>query len=288
MDAREWGQRLQQWHQEKRLAHAYLVTADDSQKLHEFAYSAVGLLLCELPLDGIACGVCRSCLQMASGNHPDVEWLIPDGSTLKIQQMRTVIKTDTLKVMHDRLHIFVMEDVHKLTVEAANSILKWVEDPNVNRLFLFLTTAPAALLPTLRSRILLIRIFDHTALFSGNEQDLAVFSLDDESKVEELQGLIREFGETAYHGERSGWFLVSDKWSKWNFNPTQSLAFADLVIRYLRDQAAVSNHLAMIHRYSELALAVFQVRRQMLSHVNAQLAWETFLINAAKRGERLG
>ena len=288
-DAREWVLRLYGWHHQGRLAHAYLCTAEYAQGLHDFALRVIELLLCEQPKEGAACGDCRSCRQLAGGNHPDVEWLAPDGAALKIQQMRAAIKADALMTGAGNLHIFVLEDVHKLTVEAANAILKWVEEPFANRLFLLLTPAPAALLPTLRSRVLLLRIKEGPAPDSGNAQDFAVFSLDDEAKMNELQGLVEELGETAYRGDHKGWLMVSDKWSKWNFSASQSLAFADWLIRYLHGRASAAADPVSIHRYSRLALAAFRVRRQMLSHVNSQLAWETFLLNAAKKdGERLG
>ncbi len=287
-NASEWARQLHKWHQDDRLAHAYLCVAEHSQSVKKFARLAVGVLLCEHPQNGAACGVCSSCLQIESGNHPNLEWLAPDGASLKIQQMRTAIKSDTLKSMSGNLHLLVMEEVHKLTVEAANAILKWVEEPGAGRLFLLLTTSPSSLMATLRSRVQQMRISEDQEDASGNIQETEVFSFDTQEKWEELQELVREFGDSAFAGARTGWHLVSDKWVKWNFNALQTLAFADLLIHYLHECASTAKDSAAIHRYAELALAAFQVRRQLQSHVNAQLAWETYLINASRRDEGLG
>ena len=287
-NASEWAKQLHKWHQDDHLAHAYLCVAEHSQSVKEFARLAVGVLFCEHPQNGVACGECSSCLQIRSGNHPNLEWLVPDGASLKIQQMRTAIKSDTLKSMSGQLHLLVMEDVHKLTMEAANAILKWIEEPSAGRLFLLLTTSPSSLLPTLRSRVQQLRIAEDHLNASGNIQESEVFSFDNQEKWEELQELVREFGDTAFAGARTGWHLVSDKWIKWSFNALQTLAFADLLIRYLHERASKATDSAVIHRYAELTMAAFQVRRQLQSHVNAQLAWETYLINASRRDEGLG
>ncbi len=287
-NAIEGAKQLHKWHQDDRLAHAYLCVAENTQSLKEFARLAAEVLLCERPQNGLACGECSSCMQIRSGNHPNLDWLVPDGASMKIQQMRAAIQSDTLKSFSGVLHLFVMEDVHKLTIEAANSILKWVEEPSAGRLFLLLTPAPSSLLATLRSRVQLLRMMDDTLINSGNIQENEVFSFDKEEKWTELEELVREFGETAYSGARSGWHLVSEKWVKWSFNAIQTVAFADMLIRYLHHQAETATDSSTIHRYAELTMGAFQVRRQLQSHVNAQLAWETYLINASRRDEGLG
>lgn len=274
----ELSKTLREWRDNQRLAHAYLLTAEKPEALLELAQMATKWLLCEQPLNDGACGQCRSCLQVASGNHPDLEWVQPEGTSLKIQQMREAMRTDMRKTAQGHLQIFVLVDVHKLTTEAASAILKWLEEPYAGRLFLLLTTAPGALLATLRSRVQILRVTESDRTISGKDQHLVLITGEEEAKAEAVRALVREYGEIAYMGRGNGWTFVTEKYSKWSFNPQQALLFTELVIQELRDRAVEAGDAAVIQRFARLALAAFQVRKQLQSHVNAQLAWESFFI----------
>lgn len=98
------------------------------------------------------CPGCLSCRKTAAGTHPDVRWIKPEGKTIKIDQMRSLKSSAYLKPHESYYQIGIISGADQLTPEAANCILKMLEEPPPNTVFILLAANPAALLPTVRSR----------------------------------------------------------------------------------------------------------------------------------------
>lgn len=105
-----------------------------------------------LNCDNGGCGTCLSCRKSISGSHPDVEIIAPQGRSLKIEQIRELGKTIGLKPFEGRAKVYVIQEAHFMTTEAANALLKNLEEPP--GYVTFILTAPGAdtLLPTIVSR----------------------------------------------------------------------------------------------------------------------------------------
>jgi DNA polymerase-3 subunit delta' len=99
-----------------------------------------------------ACEVCASCKSIENGNFPDVMVLSPDKNVLKIEQMREIKQTAYLKPMVGRKRIFIIDQAEKMNEEAANSLLKILEEPPSFTHIILITHNPYLILPTLRSR----------------------------------------------------------------------------------------------------------------------------------------
>jgi len=99
-----------------------------------------------------SCEVCSSCKAINNKNFPDVMVISPDKNSLKINQMREMKTTAYLKPMIGRKRIFVLEDVEKMNDEAANSVLKILEEPPVFTHIVLITHNPYLILPTIHSR----------------------------------------------------------------------------------------------------------------------------------------
>src|SRR5574337_222819 len=99
-----------------------------------------------------ACGACRSCRNIASGQYPDVQMIEPDGTTVKIEQIRTLEADAALVPYEGRWKIFILNNAERMTEAAANALLKTLEEPAKDTVFILLTSAVAALLPTIVSR----------------------------------------------------------------------------------------------------------------------------------------
>ncbi|NLM51270.1 MAG: DNA polymerase III subunit delta' [Firmicutes bacterium] len=160
-----------------KVAHAYLFYGPEGIGKKTIAQVFATALNC---LDGQkGCGVCLSCRRAAAQIHPDIHYIEPDGKTIKIDQVRRLKKYAYLKPRESRYQIFILQQADTLTTEAANSLLKVLEEPPVGSIFLLLAENLSALLPTIRSRC----------------QEFAVSRLDRESMAEFLRAQGRMTGE---------------------------------------------------------------------------------------------
>ena len=105
----------------------------------------------------IPCGVCRSCRKIESGNHPDVITIRPSGSFIRIAQIRELLETLSLKPYEAKIRAVVISDAHAMNPEAANALLKMLEEPPDRTIFILTTEQLFDLLPTVVSRCQQIR-----------------------------------------------------------------------------------------------------------------------------------
>lgn len=105
------------------------------------------------------CEACQPCRQIARGAHPDVHVLAPGGASeqIKIEEVRRVLARVTLRPFSARLQVAVVDGAERLTEEAANALLKALEEPNACTRFLLITPRVSDCLPTIVSRCQLIR-----------------------------------------------------------------------------------------------------------------------------------
>ncbi len=113
-------------------------------------------LLCLSPERGQACGRCPSCHAVAEGSHPDLAVVTPDGQSFKIDQVREVLRQVSLRPALGSRKVFVLDEADKLTAEAANALLKSLEDPPPGTIFVLTSSNREALPPTVLSRCLQI------------------------------------------------------------------------------------------------------------------------------------
>jgi DNA polymerase-3 subunit delta' len=119
---------------------------------HQFALALAQAVNCQNPRDGDACGDCLSCRKISSSEHPDVHTISPDGQFIKIGQMREMSEEAQYRPYEGRRRVYIIDNAERLREEAANSILKTLEEPPESSLILLVTSKPYALLETIRSR----------------------------------------------------------------------------------------------------------------------------------------
>src|SRR5574337_2012834 len=145
-----------------RVAHAYLFSGPAGVGTRAAALAFAQALNCEArqrsgdgrqptaAADG--CGECRACRNIANGQHPDVQMIEPDGTTVKIEQIRTLEADAALVPYEGQWKVFILDNAERMTEAAANALLKTLEEPAKDTVFVLLTGAVAALLPTIVSR----------------------------------------------------------------------------------------------------------------------------------------
>jgi DNA polymerase-3 subunit delta' len=103
------------------------------------------------------CGRCRSCRKIQSGNHPDIIRVEPSGPFIRIKQIRDICDTLSLKPYEARLRIVIISDAQAMNPQAANALLKVLEEPPARTVLILITVQASDLLPTIVSRCQHIR-----------------------------------------------------------------------------------------------------------------------------------
>ncbi len=143
-----------------RLAHAYLFTGPDGVGKASLARELAMALLCRHAEAGApGCSLCPSCLQMQSGNHPDFMVLEPEGQGIKIDAIRQMKQALGFPPLAGALRVVLLKEVHTMRREAANSLLKILEEPPSGNLLLLTADDDQGLLATIRSRCQLITLY---------------------------------------------------------------------------------------------------------------------------------
>lgn len=145
---------LQNGIRQRKVSHAYLFCGEDGSGKHLMANAFAKTLLCEA--GGIeACGMCKSCKQAQSGNHPDIKTVRREKgkASLGVKEIREQVVSDAqIKPYCSNYKIYVIEDAGKMTEEAQNALLKTIEEPPEYGIFLLLAEKREVILPTLLSR----------------------------------------------------------------------------------------------------------------------------------------
>jgi DNA polymerase III subunit delta' len=144
--------------QNQRVAHAFLFTGPEGVGKRTTAIALAQVLNCQETENQDACGLCNTCRRIEEGLHPDVHSIVPDGQSIKIEQIRETVQREAiLKPMEGKNKVYILDPANALTLEAANSLLKLLEEPPANVVLILVTTQPFALLETIRSRCQEIR-----------------------------------------------------------------------------------------------------------------------------------
>ncbi len=144
-----------------RLRHAYLFTGPEGVGRQTLATQFAQALNCTNPPgDGGYCGECRDCRQTRSLTHPDLSLLVPDEGhkDLRIDQVRDLQRTLSLSPYMGTYRIALLVDFQRATTQAANALLKTLEEPPDRVVLLLTANAPEGLLPTIVSRCEVIRL----------------------------------------------------------------------------------------------------------------------------------
>lgn len=143
-----------------RMAHAYLLQGQNGT-----GKGAISLLIAKSIFclqrnheSGEPCQACKECKRIDSGNHPDVHHIYPEGTSIKKEQIAHLQKEFTYTGLESNQKVYIIKEADKMTVNAANRLLKFLEEPSKQTTAILTTENVHALLDTIRSRCQLIAL----------------------------------------------------------------------------------------------------------------------------------
>jgi DNA polymerase-3 subunit delta' len=144
----------------QRVRHAYLFTGPEHIGKTLLARRFAQTLLCTGGLDPLCaplnpCQRCLSCRKVLHDNHPDIHYIARphDRQFIVIDQVRALQSDAVRKTLEGRRNVFVIEGMHEMNLQAANCLLKTLEEPEPAVILLLTAPDPGLLLPTILSRV---------------------------------------------------------------------------------------------------------------------------------------
>jgi DNA polymerase-3 subunit delta' len=159
---------------EGRIAQSLLMAGPRGVGKYRFAISLAQALNCDQVRAGDACGDCIPCRKIARNEHADVRTILRESQDpsfkkesksqfIKIDQVREMAQQAQFRPYEGRRRVFIIDEAEWLRHEAANSLLKTLEEPPDTSLIILITSKPFSLLDTIRSRCLMLSFAPLTA-----------------------------------------------------------------------------------------------------------------------------
>ncbi|WP_375000963.1 DNA polymerase III subunit delta' [Aeromicrobium sp. CTD01-1L150] len=130
------------------MTHAWLFTGPPGSGRSNAALSFAAALQCEQG----GCGQCHSCTTARAGSHPDITVIRTDGLSIGTDVAREYVRKSALRPALGRRQVLVVEDADRLTDQAANALLKAVEEPSPYTVWMLCAPAAEDVIVTIRSR----------------------------------------------------------------------------------------------------------------------------------------
>lgn len=143
---------------ENRLPHALIITGERGVGKRVWAEAVAGLLLCDTPVNRDAgkpeaCGSCKQCDLFAASTHPDVRVYAPEKSKMvKVDQVRALSTFAVASPQVAKRKVVIIDRADQMNINAANALLKTLEEPLPDVTLLLLQESGRPVLPTIRSR----------------------------------------------------------------------------------------------------------------------------------------
>lgn len=135
-------------------SHAYLFHGPQGTGKRSFAECLAAFWLCLQPQQGQACGHCKSCHLLKAGTHPDYMVLEPDEADklIRVDQIRALVDFIGHTAQLNECKVVIIDPAEGMNTNAANALLKSLEEPAGSTRLLLISHQPSRLLPTIRSR----------------------------------------------------------------------------------------------------------------------------------------
>lgn len=303
------------------LSHAYLFEGQRGTGKREAAMLLTKLYLCENPTAFLdPCNECTNCKRVDSRNHPDVHYVIPEGQTIKKEQIQMLQKEFSMSGVESSRKIYVIEHVDRMTASAANSLLKFLEEPSQGTIAILLTEQPHGLLSTIISRCQVLKFLPLSnektveqlraegidnvkvqllASLTSNVEEAKEWSKDewfDESLL-----LIKNFTNQWFQSPMKTFIVVQEGWMSHFSEKEKQLIGIELLTLWLKDLLYISVGKDEKVHFKEFKQDLYQqmrrmnlesisfclaalsdVKKKISNNVNYQLVLESYIIQVLK------
>ncbi|WP_119325882.1 DNA polymerase III subunit delta' [Companilactobacillus musae] len=155
------------------LSHAYLIDNASSKIRQQMAIWLAQSQFCENLQDGAPDQTCQKCQTIALGDNPDVLEIKTEKQSIGVDDIKFFKKEANMAATQGKRRILIIDEAEKMTVQAANNLLKTIEEPEGNLMIILLADSAKQLLPTIQSRV-------------------QIFHLSNKSNEDEIASLVKE------------------------------------------------------------------------------------------------
>ncbi len=299
-----------------RLAHAYLFEGSKGTGKREMALLLAKSFFCKEKSDVEHCGQCVDCIRISHGNHPDVHIIEPDGLSIKKHQVEHLQKEFTYRGVESSQKVYIVNEADKMTTSAANSLLKFLEEPESPTIAILLTEKGQAILPTIQSRSqqitfsplnkkYFIKELQEKGVSETDSYILASLttsfeqakSLTDSDWIAQARNVVIQLMRELYERPNQVLFTVQDKWLPLFKEKHEQEYGLDMILLWLRDllytqvgkdaETFVDQHSQLQQqalsssqeKISKSMAAVIGAKKYLQANVNTQLMMEKLLLD---------
>ncbi|HEK9103425.1 DNA polymerase III subunit delta' [Bacillus pfraonensis] len=297
----------------ERISHAYLLEGAKGTGKYETAIQMAKSFLC-LQRKGVEpCHTCTNCRRIDSGNHPNLHVVKPDGLSIKKQQIHDLQEEFSKTGLEANKKVYIIEHADRMTANAANTLLKFLEEPSSDTTAILLTEQSHQILNTILSRcqVVTFRPLAAEALIERLQADgvpvsLSTLAAQLTNSFEEALLLCNDewFAQArtlviklceALEKDTASLFFVQEKWGK-HFGEKEQLQqgldmllliYKDLLYVQLgeEDRLVFQEQKEMFHSFSyaqkRIVSALFNIleaKNRINANVNAQLVFEQLVL----------
>lgn len=155
-----------------KLSHSYLIELGDVSLDYPFALLFVKMILCPhlvSNIDGLNCNRCNTCQLIDEGNFPDLEIIEADGMQIKKKQLLSLKEEYQNYSLIGHRRVYIIREAEKLNPSSANTILKFLEEPEEGIIAILLTKNRYQVLDTILSRCQVLSLVDSTEISSVDD-----------------------------------------------------------------------------------------------------------------------
>ena len=272
---------------ENRLSHAYLFSGDFAS--YDMAIWLAQSRFCTESSDGLPCGSCRTCRLIAQGEFSDVKVVEPQGQIIKTDTIRQLTREFSQSGYEGAAQVFIIRDADKMHVNAANSLLKFIEEPQSQIYIFMLTSDEGRILPTIKSRTqvfyfsknkdYLEKLLQKEGLFLTQAQAIADLAKDEEEalrmakdhKVQDVIKLTERFSKLLVTGSDLMYLEVAQIAAHCDEKAEQEMFWSLLTFQLGKVVTEI--------RARAWLLAVYEARKMWLANVSFQNAMEYMVLS---------